>query len=256
MVGWWYVTIIGTTIAVANMILSSSSRPSLTSPSSSSQWLACGRARDQFRKRAKSFHWGRAPRRWQSWSPPRAPSPGSGRRGQGRENYEDTYIKHTEAQNGLKRWMIIRLAIGNLLCAQVVADKPARAVRDHLWKNNQWRASASCSQVPLVQIWRLCLSTQGSAHLEKAITENKSGAGDGQVHGLLIGRDNNRVVHLRIPSSLLLYHQHLVVLTSASNKIIKMIVMIGKQNGPFDRQGPLRGGGNHRIFIMVYWVFL
>ena len=105
-------------------------------------------------------------------------------------------------------------------------------------------------------VHRSLLYKYDSAHLEKAITENKSGAGDGQVHGLLIGRDNNRVVHLRIPSSLLLYHQHLVVLTSASNKIIKMIVMIGKQNGPFDRQGPLRGGGNHRIFIMVYWVFL
>ena len=165
MAGWWYVTIIGTTIAVANMILSSSSRPSLTSPSSSSQWLACGRARDQFRKRAKSFHWGRAPRRWQSWSPPRAPSPGSGRRGQGRENYEDTYIKHTEAQNGLKRWMMIRLAIGNLLCAQVVADKPARAVRDHLWKNNQWRASAflftdpSCTNMTLLTSKRPSLRT-------------------------------------------------------------------------------------------------
>ena len=41
-----------------------------------------------------------------------------------------------EAQNELKRWMMIKIAIENLLCAQVVADKPARAVRDHLWKNN------------------------------------------------------------------------------------------------------------------------
>ena len=160
MAGWWYVTIIGTTIAVANMILSSSSRPSLTSSSSSSEWLACARERDQFHRRAKSFHVGRAPRRWQSWSPPRAQSPGLCRRGQGRENYDDTYIKHIEAQNVLKRWMMIRLAIGNLLCAQVVADKPARAIRDHLWKNNQWTASASCSQIPLLQIW-LCSPRKG-----------------------------------------------------------------------------------------------